>query len=76
MIKKISLPVSAQEWAASASIEAEPVSAAAADFAIATTKFAPNAMSTVRPLSDPPGPAEGTGAARSAPPWSTAIGQC
>src|SRR5215207_1239918 len=48
--KKISLPVSAQEWAASASIEADDVMAAAIDLAIAMTKLARSAISTVNKL--------------------------
>ncbi len=47
MIRKISLPVSAQECAASASIEAEPVSTAATDLATATSRFAAKAITTV-----------------------------
>jgi hypothetical protein len=44
--------VSAQEWAASAIIEAEPESTPATVFATAIAAFAKNAMSTVRRLSD------------------------
>ena len=47
------MPVSAHEWADSATIEADPVTIAATDFAIATPKLAPNAMTTVRTLSPP-----------------------
>ena len=47
------MPVSAQECAASATMDAEPVSAAAQVLATATRKFAPNAISTVMVLSDP-----------------------
>ena len=47
------MPVSAQECAASATIEAEPVSAAAQLLAIATRKLAPKAISTVSVLSEP-----------------------
>jgi len=57
IIRKISLPVSAQECAASATMDAEPVSAAAQDLAIATSRLALNAISTVRVLSLPPPPA-------------------
>ena len=53
IIRKISLPVSAQECAASATMEADPVNAAAQVLAAATRKFAPNAISTVVVLSDP-----------------------
>ena len=45
--RKISLPASAQEWAASASIDAEPVIQAATDLATAISRLAPNATSTV-----------------------------
>jgi hypothetical protein len=45
--RKTSLPVSAHECAASASMLAAPVSTAATVFAIATRRFAPRAMSTV-----------------------------
>src|SRR6476661_1551521 len=41
------LPVSAQECAASAAIEAEPERTAATDFAAATSTFATKAMMTV-----------------------------
>ena len=53
IIRKISLPVSAQECAASATIEAEPVSTAAQVLATATRKLAPKAISTVSVLSEP-----------------------
>ena len=53
IIRKISLPVSAQECAASATIEAEPVSAAAQLLATATRKLAPKAIRTVSVLSEP-----------------------
>jgi hypothetical protein len=52
--RKISLPVSAQEWAASARIEADPVTAAAADFASATRRLAAKATRTVVRLADAP----------------------
>src|SRR5690606_18509740 len=45
--RKTSLPVSAHECAASATSEADPVSAAAIVFATATAKFAANAITTV-----------------------------
>ena len=48
------MPASAQECAASASIDADPVSAAATDFATAMSMLAPNATRTVIRLSDPP----------------------
>jgi len=51
MIRKISLPVSAQECAASATMDADPVSIAATDLATAIRRFAPNATSTVSVLS-------------------------
>lgn len=51
IIRKISLPVSAQEWADSATIEAEPVSTAAKVLATAISRFAPKAISTVMVLS-------------------------
>ena len=41
MSRKISLPASAQEWAASASIDAEPVMNAATDLATAINRLAP-----------------------------------
>ncbi|WP_293781600.1 hypothetical protein [uncultured Aeromicrobium sp.] len=44
------MPVSAQEWAASATIDAEPVSAAASDLATATARLAEKAMTTVSRL--------------------------
>ena len=55
MSRKISLPASAHECAASASSDADPVTAAAADFATAISMLAPKATSTVTRLSDPPG---------------------
>jgi hypothetical protein len=48
--KKISLPASAQEWAASASIDADDVIAAATDLAMAINKLARKAISTVSRL--------------------------
>src|SRR5664279_4390960 len=51
MIRKISLPVSAQECAASATRDAEPVIIAAKDLATAIRKLAPKATSTVNVLS-------------------------
>ena len=51
--RKISLPVSAQECAASAVIEAEPVITATAVFATAINRFAVSATTTVRKLSPP-----------------------
>jgi hypothetical protein len=48
------LPVSAHECAASARIDADPVINAATDFAIATSRFAANATSTVVTLADAP----------------------
>jgi hypothetical protein len=47
---KTSLPASAQEWAASASIDAEAVIAAATDLAMAISRLARNATSTVSRL--------------------------
>jgi hypothetical protein len=52
VMRKISLPLSAHECAASASIEADPVSAAATDLATATSTFIRNATSTVVVLAD------------------------
>ncbi len=52
--RKISLPVSAHEWTASASIDAEPVTVAATVFAPAMSAFARNATITVTVLSPPP----------------------
>src|SRR4029079_11474755 len=46
-------PVSAQECAASASIDADPVRTAATDFATPTRTLAPRATSTVLALSVP-----------------------
>src|SRR5699024_951280 len=48
VIRKTSLPASAQEWAASATIEAAPVSTAATDFATAMSTLAAKASITVR----------------------------
>ncbi len=53
--RKISLPVSAHECAASATSDADPVTVAATDFATATSTLAPKATSTVVRLSDAPG---------------------
>lgn len=50
------MPVSAQECAASAVSDADPVTTAATDLATATRRLAPSATSTVTTLSDPPGP--------------------
>src|SRR6478735_3193886 len=47
MRRKTWFPVSAQEWAASAVMDAEPEMSAAAVFAAATSMFAAKAMSTV-----------------------------
>lgn len=47
------MPVSAQEWAASASMDADAVSMAATDLAIAISRLAANAMITVTMLSPP-----------------------
>ncbi|MNW55852.1 hypothetical protein D3C74_335400 [compost metagenome] len=49
--RNTSLPVSAQECTASATIEAEPVITAAPDLATAMSRFAPNATITVSALS-------------------------
>ena len=46
------MPKSAQGWAASATIDAEPVTMAAKDFAIATRRLAPRATSTVSEAPD------------------------
>src|SRR5690349_20719954 len=54
MSRNTSLPVSAQECAASASIDADPVTTAATDLATATTKFAAKAIRTVVRLAEPP----------------------
>jgi hypothetical protein len=48
---RISLPESAHEWAASATIDAEPVTTAATVLASAIRMFAPNARTTVSALS-------------------------
>ncbi|GAA1049227.1 hypothetical protein GCM10009569_13460 [Arthrobacter russicus] len=45
------MPASAQEWAASAVIDADPVSAAAIDLATAITRFTVKAKTTVKLLS-------------------------
>jgi hypothetical protein len=50
--RKISLPVSAHECAASATSDADPVSTAAPDFATAITRLAVKATRTVTRLSD------------------------
>ena len=51
IISRISLPVSAQECAASATIDADPLNAAATDLAIAMSMFAAKASNTVKTLS-------------------------
>src|SRR6478609_1406613 len=51
MSRKISLPASAHEWAASATIEADPVMIATTDFATAIRAFIASAMMTVSRLS-------------------------
>src|SRR6478735_4624313 len=51
MSRKISLPASAHEWAASATIEADPVMMATTDFATAIRAFIASAMMTVSRLS-------------------------
>ena len=56
MSRKISLPVSAHECAASATIDAEPVRVAAIVLAIAMTRLAAKARMTVNRLSPPPLP--------------------
>ncbi|BCN45951.1 hypothetical protein KAREA_42940 [Prescottella equi] len=48
------MPVSAHEWVASATIDADPVITAATDFASAIRALAANATTTVRVLSPPP----------------------
>ena len=55
MIRKISLPASAHECAASASIDADAVMTAAALLATAMSRLAANATMTVRALSEPDG---------------------
>ena len=50
--RKTSLPESAQECAASATIEAEPVTAAATDLVTAIRRLTPSATATVRALSE------------------------
>src|SRR6476619_4543141 len=52
--RNTSLPVSAQECAASANIDADPVTTAAIDFATPTRKLAPKATHTVLALADTP----------------------
>ncbi len=47
------MPVSAQECAASATIDADPLSSAAADLASAMSPLATSATTTVRTLSPP-----------------------
>ena len=72
MSKKISLPQSAHECAASAVSDADPVTAAAADFATAIRRLAPKATSTVMRLSDAAGPrSNGTGMSGSRDPRAT-----
>ncbi|MDX6335184.1 MAG: hypothetical protein QOG05_2524, partial [Streptosporangiaceae bacterium] len=53
--RKTSLPASAQECAASARSDADPVTTAATDFAAATSTLTPKATRTVVTLSEPPG---------------------
>src|SRR4029077_13999183 len=53
MTRNTSLPVSAQECAASASSDADPVTTAAIDFATPTRTLAPRAIHTVLALSVP-----------------------
>ena len=53
--RKTSLPVSAQECAASATMDADAVSEAATVLATAISRFATNATITVITLSPPPG---------------------
>src|SRR4029453_745048 len=57
MSRNTSLPESAQECAASARIEADPVTTAAIDFATATRRLAAKAMRTVVRLPEPAPPA-------------------
>src|SRR5215203_1356440 len=54
MSRNTSLPVSAQECAASASIDDDPVTTAATDFATATRRLAAKAMRTVVRLAESP----------------------
>src|SRR4029077_11056761 len=68
MSRNISLPVSAQECAASARIDADPVTTAATDFATATRRLAAKATRTVVRLAEPApraardsGPRDGSG---------------
>src|SRR6185369_14497209 len=56
MTRNTSLPASAHECAASATIDADPVTTAAADFAIAMRMLAAKATSTVIALSESSGP--------------------
>jgi hypothetical protein len=67
IIRKISLPVSAHEWADSATNEADPVRIAAKVLATAISRFAPKAIRTVRVLSVSVGDPTGT-IASGAPP--------
>src|SRR5580765_1132658 len=53
MSRNTPLPVSAQECAASARSDADPVTTAATDFATATSKLAAKATRTVVRLADP-----------------------
>jgi hypothetical protein len=53
MSRNTSLPVSAQECAASASIDADPVTTAATDFATATRRVAAKATRIVVRLAEP-----------------------
>src|SRR4029078_9085167 len=57
MSRKTSLPESAQECAASASSDAEPVTTAAAHLATGTRRLAARAMRTVVRLAEPAPPA-------------------
>src|SRR5678815_2522712 len=57
MTSNTSFPVSAQEWAASASSDADPVTTAATDFATATRRLAAKATRTVVRLAEPAPPA-------------------
>jgi hypothetical protein len=62
--------VSAQEWAASATSDADPVTAAAPVFATAMSALAAKATSTVTTLSEPPDPdVPGTKLTRSPECW-------
>ena len=76
IIRKTSLPASAQECAASATSDADPVSAAATDFAAAMSTLTPKATSTVVTLSDPAGPPDpGTDLSRSCEPPAALSGK-